>query len=395
MNKLLYISTGVPEAEVNRLREKQVDFESNSLLPISVFHGNMLSGLAESYDEVEALSGVPISRRNYNIARYETKKIKCGKILYHIPGFINYPGIKQLTVILKIWWNIIKWYRKNKDHHCSIIIDGAFYTGLISLALASGFVKAQVGAILVDNYPFMDPSEKTLSQKVYYKLLKKVDRFAFVTEYLQQRINRDGKPYIIVEGLVNGVHAAEAPEAVEDYCVYAGGLYRIYGVDKLVDAFHEMQVPYSLHLYGNGDVIDYIQEVSKTDPRIEYKGLLSHDQLLQVERSAKLLINPRPVHGELDTRFNFPSKLMEYMQSGRPVITTKLLGIPEEYNGKMFFFEDDTKPMLKEGLEKVLKMDEAYLASFGEAAKRYVDENKNNRAVGKKIFSLMNAEEND
>ena len=392
MKKLLYISTGIPEEEVNRLREKQIQFTANALLPISVFHGNILSGLAENYDEVEALCGVPINRHQYNISRYKTKHIQCGKVQYHIPGFLNRPKIKQLTTCVKIWWNILKWYQKNKNHDCDIIIDGSFYTGLISLAMASGFIHARVGAILVDYYGFMEPKKEKLSQKIYYKLLKHVDRFVFVTEYLQKQVNCDGKKYIIVEGLVNTTHTAENAVTVGDSCVYAGSLYRIYGVDRLIDAFHATQLPYSLHLYGNGDMIDYIQEVAQKDPRIVYKGVISHEQLLQVERGAKLLVNPRPVYGELDTRFNFPSKLMEYMQSGRPVITTRLLGIPQEYDDKMFYFEDDTTSMIQAGLEKVLMMEESELAAFGEAAKHFVNENKNNKSVGKKIMELMQAE---
>jgi glycosyltransferase involved in cell wall biosynthesis len=259
--------------------------------------------------------------------------------------------------------------------------------------MAKGFIKAKVGAILVDYYNYMDPVRTSMSQKVYYKLLKNVDSFAFVTEHLQKLVNCDEKDYIIVEGLVSGVAKEQAPAAVENYCVYAGGLQKRYGVGNLVDAFHEMDLPYTLHLYGNGNMIDYIREVAAKDPRIEYKGIVSHDELLQIERGAKLLINPRPVYGELDTRFNFPSKLMEYMQSGRPVITTKLLGIPEEYEGKMFFFENDTTDALKEGIRKVLAMEEAELAAFGKAAKQHVDENKNNVAVGRRLFNLMNGEE--
>lgn len=393
MNKLLYISTGVPEEEVTWLRERQINFSSNALLPISVFHGNVLKGLAESYDEVEALSGVPIDHHGYSISRYKAKVMQCDKVRYTIPGFINRPGVKQLTVIMKLWWHILKWYAKNKRHNCNIMIDGTFYTGLIAMAFASFFVKARIGAILVDDYGFMDPAENTKAQKLYYKLLKRVDRFVFVTEHLQERVNRDHKRYMIMEGLVNATHVEEASHNVENYCVYAGGLQKIYGVDRLVDAFHATDLPYSLHLYGNGDLLDYIREVAETDPRIEYKGIVPHAQLLQIERNAKLLVNPRPVHGQLDTRFNFPSKLMEFMQSGRPVITTKLLGIPAEYEGKMFFFEDDSVEKIKEGIENILSMDETCLAEFGAAAKSYVNENKNERAAGKRIFALMNEEE--
>ena len=48
---------------------------------------------------------------------------------------------------------------------------------------------------------------------------------------------------------------------------------------------------------------------------------------------------------------------------------------------------------IKEGIENILSMDETCLAEFGAAAKSYVNENKNERAAGKRIFALMNEEE--
>ena len=391
MNKLLYISTGIPREEADRLRQKQVDFSSNALLPITVFHGNVLAGLAEQYDEVCALSGVPINHKNFRILRYSGRKMQNGKIQYVIPGFFNLPGVKQLTVTVKLWAFIRRWCRKNRGHNCHILLDGTFYTGLLALAAGkTGDVKT--GAILVDYYSFMDPERKTRSQRNYYRLLKQIDKFIFVTEHLEKLVNEDHKKYMIMEGLVNAQYETDTQPPVGNHCVYAGGLHEIYGVKNLVDAFRESDLPYELHLYGNGSLVDYIREAGEQDKRIVYGGILPHEELLRLEREAKLLVNPRPVHGQLDTRFNFPSKLMEYMQSGRPVITTRLLGIPAEYQGRMYFFDGDSKEQLREKLEQILALPEAELCRFGKAARTYVNENKNQAAVGKRIFDLMDSE---
>ena len=392
MEKLLYISTGIPKEEVDALRAKQFDFSSNALLPISVFHGNLLTGLADAYDEVEALCGVPISRKLFRVLRYSAKKIKKGNIRYNIPGFFNLPVVKQLTTTVKLFWYILAWCVKNRKHDCRIMIDGTFYTGLMSLALASKIYHVKTCALFVDYYSFMDPVQSTTEQKRFYKLLDCIDSFVFVTEYLQELVNRDHRPYMIMEGLVDGQVRASAPAQLRNDCVYAGGLHKIYGVENLVDAFHASDLPYEMHFYGNGELVDYIKEVSEKDPRIQYKGILSHDNLLELERGAKLLLNPRPVYGELDTRFNFPSKLMEYMQSARPVLTTRLLGIPEEYNDYMYFFEDDTKEAIQRGLEKVLSLDEKELEKFACNARDFVNQNKNNGFIGRKIHDFMNME---
>ncbi len=394
MNKLLYLSTALPKEEVDRLRQKQYDFSSNAMLPISVFHGNILAGLQKQYDEITALSGVPIDRKHHKILRYSAHKFQKGNLTFKVPGFFNLPGIKQLTTIFKIYWHTLCWLQKNKKHHCNIIIDGTFYTGLIPLWLAKKTAKAKTAAIIVDYYPFMDPNVNGRSQRLYYKLLTAIDRFIFVTDHLEQLVNRGHKPFMIMEGLVSKELPQGSAETVEDCCLYAGGLQEIYGIKNLVDAFLETDLPYSMHFYGNGDMIDYITEAGKKDPRIQYKGIVTHDELLILERKAKLLINPRPVRGELDTRFNFPSKLMEFMQSGRPAITTRLLGIPQEYDGYMFFFEEDTKDALREGIERVLAHPEEDLATFGRNAADFVNKNKNSDVTAKRIFDLINKEDN-
>ncbi len=389
MNKLLYVSTTLPKEEVERLREKQFDFSSNAIMPISVFHGNILAGMADIYDEVTALSGVPISHKNFKIFRYPTKKLTAGKVRFQIGGFFNLPLIKQLTTVCKTYFGILHWTRANKDHHLHIIIDGTYFLGIIALWLASKTRKINTAAIIVDYYPFMDPTLNGKSQRLYYKFLSAVDRFVFVTDHLQKIINRDQKPYMIMEGLVAYQKAVPAPCPIEKVCLYAGGLHELYGVKNLVDAFHQTALPYALHLYGNGDLLDYIKQLQQKDPRIEYKGIVDHDQLLELERSAKLLINPRPVYGKLDTRFNFPSKLMEFMQSGRPVVTTKLLGIPADYSDKMFFFEEDSVEAIKQKIEEILSMDEAQLAAFGQTAADYVNKEKNNVATAQRIYNLF------
>jgi glycosyltransferase involved in cell wall biosynthesis len=149
------------------------------------------------------------------------------------------------------------------------------------------------------------------------------------------------------------------------------------------DAFYLRAVLEEVKSLGDARV-DKIHQPSRDMVILHLKGR---------EDRAKLLINPRPVNGKLDTRYNFPSKLMEYMQSGRPVITTRLLGIPEEYDGYMYFFEDDTKQKLAQGIRQVLSEDEARLSAFGSRARKYVNENKNSRVIAKKIFRLMNGEE--
>ena len=51
-------------------------------------------------------------------------------------------------------------------------------------------------------------------------------------------------------------------------------------------------------------------------------------------------MNPRFTGAEY-TLYSFPSKNIEYMVSGTPVITTRLAGIPDDYYPYVFVFEEE------------------------------------------------------
>ena len=58
-------------------------------------------------------------------------------------------------------------------------------------------------------------------------------------------------------------------------------------------------------------------------------------------RQATVLVNPRPSRQDF-TAFSFPSKTLEYLAAGKPVLSTRLPGIPEEYFGYLQPIEDET-----------------------------------------------------
>ena len=74
------------------------------------------------------------------------------------------------------------------------------------------------------------------------------------------------------------------------------------------------------------------------------------------------------------------------MKSGRPVITTKLPGIPTDYNDYLMFFDGDSEDDMCNSLVHFAKIDNSDLNAFGIKAKRFVLENKNNIVQTEKIL---------
>lgn len=175
----------------------------------------------------------------------------------------------------------------------------------------------------------------------------------------------------------------------ERVIIYAGGLYERYGVKMLLDAFmHTSFKDVRFDIYGDGEMSAIMDEYHKSDSRIHYYGVVPNDTIVEAELKSTLLINPRPTHEEF-TKYSFPSKNMEYMVSGTPVLTTKLPGMPKEYYKYVFLFDDETVDGYKKTLTDVLSLSNEDLYMKGKSAKEFVLKNKNNNVQGKRILTLL------
>lgn len=104
-----------------------------------------------------------------------------------------------------------------------------------------------------------------------------------------------------------------------------------------------------------------------------------------------LLVNPRPIAPEY-TKYSFPSKNMEYMISGTPVLTTKLPGMPEEYYPHVYFIEDETPDGISMVLQEICAKSLEERTRKGIDARQFVLEQKTNIAQAKKIIDFIQKE---
>ena len=113
-----------------------------------------------------------------------------------------------------------------------------------------------------------------------------------------------------------------------------------------------------------------------------------NDEVVSAELEASILINPRPTHEEF-TKYSFPSKNMEYMASGTPVLTTKLPGMPIDYYSYVFLAEDESVGGMCESFRRILSLTSTALNEKGAAAKAFVLSEKNNITQAMKVIELI------
>jgi glycosyltransferase involved in cell wall biosynthesis len=184
---------------------------------------------------------------------------------------------------------------------------------------------------------------------------------------------------------VEEVPAAEKPEsnslenkASERILIYAGAILEKYGIKKLIDAFRLLGGnDLRLHIYGAGAMEKDMPGYMSLDNRIVYHGTVPNQEIVQNELKATLLVNPRPSNEEF-TKYSFPSKNMEYMVSGTPLVTSLLPGMPLEYNQFVYIFDDESVEGICRTLKFLLSKPGENLHEFGNHAKQFVLDYKNN-----------------
>ena len=79
------------------------------------------------------------------------------------------------------------------------------------------------------------------------------------------------------------------------------------------------------------------------------------------------------------------------MSSGTPLLTTRLKGIPNEYNKYLYFIEEENINSIKQKLEEILSKSDIELYEKGFKAKEFVMNKKNKVKQADKIIKFIEA----
>lgn len=230
---------------------------------------------------------------------------------------------------------------------------------------------------------------KWLDVKIFYILARFFDRYVFLTEYMADKLNVPQGKYVVVEGIANHEASQFCSDCADGKSfLYTGTLAKRYGVMDLVSAFSKIDDKYvELWICGDGDAKEEVIAASRLDSRIRYYGQLDRNSVLNMQTKASFLINPRAPDGDY-TRYSFPSKILEYMSTGKPVIMYKLDGVPLEYDGLYISPRGVGVDMLSECMVNVLAMSHEDLLRIGADAKRFVFLSKTPAIQAQKIVNV-------
>ena len=365
------------------------------------FNRLIIEGLKKNNINCRAFSSVPVNRMMSKKIFWNIKSEIEDSISYTYIPFVNLPYIHNICLLIYSFLYVLFWGIKNRKDKF-VLMDVLNVSICLGSLFACKLLKLHCVGIVTDMPGLMIDASLTHGRrniisaaKICQLYISTFDSYVFLTEQMNEVINKKHRPYIIMEGVadckINPIENLECDkEDVVRTMLYAGGLHERYGLKLLVQAFTETNnINYRLIIYGSGPFVEELKQYVKKDPRIEYRGVASNDEVIDAELKATVLVNPRPTIEEF-TKYSFPSKNMEYMSTGRPLLTTKLPGMPKEYNKYVYLFEEETIKGYKQAIETIFSKPMYELNQKGLNAQKWILENKNNIIQTKRILDLIN-----
>ncbi len=372
-----------------------------SVAPI-VFESSLLTGLKQNGVKVDVYSFpmIPAFPKFKKICWGSKKEtLDCGYECTWLKT-INIPILKQLSRRLDARRVLKKWLKQNLNEDSVVMsysIPPFLVKDITRLSKKYGVKSvATVTDLLRDMYINANDNRNVMALKNIYigkamAYQTSYDGYIYLTEHMREAITSE-KPYVVMEAIadisldntVQNIYRATPPAIM-----YAGMIEEKYGIINLIEAFEKADIGNTeLWLFGSGNASEKVLERAEKNKKIRFFGRLNREKVIEYEKKASLLVNPRNANDEY-TKYSFPSKTIEYMLSGTPVLTTRLEGIPKEYFRYLYVCDNNECECLKKAFEDILSSTADELSLFGMCAKMYVTENKNPKKQGERIVSFL------
>ncbi len=352
------------------------------------YHRLLIEGLA-SHVAVDVAATLPLNRSLMDTASLALSPEEEGGARYQYAVAYRNPIRKILSGARQVYSTVCKLAKPDSV----VFVDCLNCTTALFAQLAARKKGCRCVGIITDLPDMLGYSK--LYRSLTNRVIAGCTDYVLLTEQMNARVNPTGKPHVILEGHADIAMAGRQPSADRKQhpriCLYAGSVQKIYGLENLVKGFLLADLPDTqLVIYGPGDYVEDLKALD--DPRVRYGGMLLSSEIVEKEMEATLLVNPRPTDAEF-VKYSFPSKTMEYMASGTPVLTTDLPGMPREYLPYVNLIRKETPEGVANALREVLSRSDEELMQQGLQARRFVLETRNNVVQAEKILTMLESTE--
>ncbi|WP_411689585.1 glycosyltransferase [Acinetobacter pseudolwoffii] len=318
-----------------------------------------------------------------------------GKVKYYDIPFFNLLFFKNISRFVKSFYKSFNLLKDNKSDDNIFFIYAMHLPFLLSVIFLKFFFPTVKFYVIVPDLPeFMSSRTGILKilfnfiSKFSYFIVNRLDGVIPITNDMASLFNTKLNK-VVIEGIssssdFNDIHLNET----QRYFLYTGSLDNRYGLKLMLDSFIKAELnDIDLIICGDGKDRQVVNHYANEYKNIKYLGMVNRKKALELQKNATLLINPRQNLGEY-VKYSFPSKVLEYMSSGTPVLMHKLPGIPDEYYNFAYVIEDSNDSFINM-LKMIANTDSDSLKAKGAAAHDFVQKHKNPKAQIEKILTSI------
>ena len=276
--------------------------------------------------------------------------------------YINIPAIKQIIIQYQIRKALEDALATDAFKNSTIVVYNTmsiFIHPVLNVAKRYG-----VNAIaIIADLPIQEKKIifRRMEDRKQISAIKMMSAIIPLTEHISKDFAPE-LPYCVVEAGCNpDDYEAKQVQVTGMSCnsvVFSGTLNQLSGIELIIDAMKKVKNPnIVLNIYGDGPLKSFVETATKKSGNIRYHGRVSNDQMIEIQKKAGLLVCPRK-RDDFTTRYTFPSKVLEYICSGVPVLSNRLPGIPDEYTQYINYVASESESDWAYSIETIFQQEQ-------------------------------------
>ena len=398
--KLLYIGY--------LLNEELYQLNPAAMFSAGIFEEGMLYALQKQLNEdLEVLTLTP--NRYYPegplMVRFGSDCTRRGVKYQYIP-YINLKVIRQVSAFFSLVWAILQWCYKNRGHKRLIV----YYNLGTPFNEAAHIVRPFIHGIypIVCDYNIHDSTKKGIIGLLQKRVEDSQAKYIGLVDgviVLNQNVALDFHPkrYLVMEGAIST--AMEMQFREEKSCVkeskskisirYAGTIDASHGSETLIELAEILKYydKYEIQIAGKLFNFEQIQQASNNNTLpLHYVGMLDRDSAVKFTLNADILIIPHSTRYK-QLRYQFSSKMFDYMACEIPVVVAPMPGFPEEYKKYVFVADADTVESYMQKILEITNMPKYELELRLRKGKNFVIHNRTWKAQVQRIIAFIEQED--
>lgn len=323
-------------------------------------------------------------------------------ILLDFLPFINITPLKQLSVGFSALFYLLRWGRRKQNiarkkviYTYNISVPPGIFT-LLGAKLTGSKAIVMVYDIGVPGVTVPNSFFYRIDYWLHKKTLPLFDGLVVITDAIVNDF-APKVPHLRIEGgisndLITQYQKTTATSRRNQDCftiATAGRLDDLNGINEILEAFASINnTSFRLHIAGIGPLEGLVRDAAEKDSRIIFHGFLPFEQIIKLYVTSDLLINMRLTQ-RINTCYFFPSKIMEYLASGVPVVTTCPGNMAVEYGEFAYLLHNETAEALAYMLLAVASLPKEKRRERGKAAQLHMAKYKTWDVQAEKIVHFL------